>query len=101
MRILKGILNESREYYLNLEREILARLAKLPKGSVKKRKLHGRYYYYLQNRAGKKVVHQYLGRSEPDDLIEKIKKRKMLQRELREVKSTLRLLNKTTSKKHV
>ena len=36
MKILKGILSESREYYEQLKAEIEKRLLNLPKGSIKK-----------------------------------------------------------------
>ena len=38
MKVLKGILNESKEYYEKEQKAIIEELAKLPKGSIKKRK---------------------------------------------------------------
>ena len=56
MKVLKGILEESKQYYLDVKKKIQKNIAQLPKGSVKERKIHGRKYYYLQSRKGAKVV---------------------------------------------
>ena len=72
MKVLKGILGESKKYYLDTKKKIIAKIANLPKGSVKERVFNGRKYYYLQERKGEKVVQKYLGKSKPEDLIKKI-----------------------------
>ena len=99
MSILKGILSESKEHYLNVKRKIEKKLAALPKGSVKERKISGRKYYYLQYRIGKKVVHKYLGRRSPDEILKHIQERKRLKAELKKVDEALKLLRKTEGKK--
>ena len=50
MKVLKGILSESKEYYLDIKKKIEGKLEKLPCGSIKKRKISGKKYYYLQYR---------------------------------------------------
>lgn len=92
MKVLKGILKESLVYYQRLERELVRRLAKLPKGSVKRRQIKGRAYYYLQRREGSKVRHQYLGRKKPEELIKSIEERRQLRGELAKVRAALALL---------
>lgn len=94
MRVLKGILKDSLRYYQRLERDLRRRLAHLPKGSVKRRRIKGHAYYYLQKREGGKVIHRYLGRQEPSDLIKKIQQRRLLRKELAQVKAALRLIPK-------
>ena len=47
MKVLKGILKDSLVYYERLERDLVQRLKKLPKGSIKRRQIKGRAYYYL------------------------------------------------------
>jgi len=94
MKVLKGILKDSKEYYEKEKKLIEKELLKLPKGNIKKRKIGNNYYYYLQHREGKKVVHDYLGKSEPKEIIKKIKRRKVLLNELQKVKDSLRLLSK-------
>ena len=92
MKVLKGILKDSLVYYQRLERDLIRRLGKLPKGSVKRREIKGRSYYYLQRREGSKVVHQYLGREQPEALLSGIQERRMLRRELAKARAALRLL---------
>ncbi len=94
MQVLKGILRDSLVYYERLERELKRRIQALPKGSVKRRSIRGHTYYYLQFRQGRRVVHRYLGRYEPEKLIRDIKKRHMLMKELVAVRQALRLLPK-------
>lgn len=94
MSVLKGILSESQEYYLSIKEKINRKLSDLPKGSVKERTISGKKYYYLQRRIGNKVVHEYLGRNKPEDLIKKIKLRKSLKLELKKVEESLKMLNR-------
>jgi len=94
MRVLKGILGESREYYEQAEQEIIKKLAVLPKGSVKKRKINNKVYYYLQFRKGKKVIHKYLGSKHPLELSKKLRERRHLEDELKKVKSSLKMLKR-------
>ena len=92
MKVLRGILRESLVYYERLERDLLHRLGKLPQGSVKRRRLKGRVYYYFQQRRGAKVVHRYLGRNEPRDLIQAVRERRLLKQELAKARAALKLL---------
>ena len=92
MRVLTSILKESLSYYQRFERTLQRRLARLPKGSVKRRRLKGRVYYYLQRRHGDKVIHTYLGRQKPVELLQGIQERRRLKQELAKVRAALRLL---------
>jgi len=94
MRVLRAILRDSLVYYERLERDLLRRLGKLPRGSVKRRRLKGQVYYYLQQRRGAKVVHRYLGRSEPKDLMKAVQERRLLKQELAKARAALKLLPK-------
>ena len=92
MKVLKGILKDSLVYYERLERDLVLRLGKLPKGSIKRRQIKGHTYYYLQHREGSKVLQQYLGREQPETLLSGIQERRMLRRELAKARAALRLL---------
>ena len=92
MSVLKGILRDSVRYYQRLEKDLRRRLGRLSKGSVKRRRIKGHLYYYLQQRQGGRVIHRYLGRQEPSELIKKIQERRLLRRELAKVKAALRLI---------
>ena len=92
MRVLKGILHDSLVYYQRLERDLKRRLGRLPEGSVKRRRIKGRVYYYLQRRNGSKVVHRYLGRQKPVELLKGIRERRQFKQELVNARAALRLL---------
>jgi len=94
MSILKGILSESKEYYLAAKQKIEKKLSNLPRGSIKERHITGKKYYYLQSRAGEKIVHEYLGKNRPDSLIKQLGERKALKAELKKVKEALRMLSR-------
>jgi hypothetical protein len=99
MNVLKGILSESKEYYLNIRDKIAKKLASLPQGNVKKRRIAGKLYYYLQHRIGKKVQHKYLGKDEPVALLKQLGERKALRSELKKVNETLKMLKRTEGRK--
>ena len=94
MRVLRSILKDSLRYYQDLQRNLKRRLSRLPSGSVKRRRLKGRIYYYLQERRGRKVMHRYLGREKPTELIRAIQERRFLRQELAKVEDALRLIPK-------
>lgn len=99
MNVLKGILSDSKEYYLDAMRKIEKKLSSLPQGSVKERRIAGKKYYYLQSRAGDKVLHKYLGKDNPEALIKQIGERKVLKAELKKVHEALRMLKRTEGRK--
>lgn len=99
MKVLKVILSESKEYYLNLKAEIHQRLVSLPSGSVKERVIAGRKYYYMQRRKDDKVVHEYIGNKRPNDLLEKIQERRVLKAELKKVNEALKMLQRAEGRK--
>ena len=100
MRVLQGILSESKEYYLQVREKIKKKLANLPKGSIKERLIAGKKYYYLQQRLGKRVVHKYLGKRKPEEVASQIKERKALSVELRKVNEALRIIKRSEGRRH-
>jgi hypothetical protein len=99
MKILKGILSESKEYYLDTGQKIEKKISSLPQGSVKERQIAGKKYYYLQSRAGKKIVHKYLGKNKPESLMKQLEQRKVLKVELKKVNEALLMLKRAEGKK--
>lgn len=99
MRVLKGILKESAEYYKSVEKELIDRISVLPKGSVKKRTISNKVYYYLQFRKKGKVIHKYIGKAKPEKLIRQLKERSQLERDLKKVRRSLALLKKLKRRK--
>ena len=98
MSVLNGILSDSHGYYIGIKEKIGKKLADLPNGSVKERGIAGQKYYYIQQRVGKKVVHKYLGKKKPEDLIKKIQMRKSMKNELKKVNEALKMLGRVKVK---
>ena len=95
MKVLSGILKESKEYYRNIHKELNNRIKLLPKGSIKKRNIYGKVYYYLQFRKGEKVIHKYLGKEKPLKIEKNLKERRLMVKQLKQVKKALKVLEKT------
>lgn len=100
MQILKGILSESKDYYLDIKKKIEKKLVSLPRGNIKERKIAGQKYYYLQQRVGKKVTHKYLGKQRPGLIIKQIKERDALKIELKKVVESLKIIQRSEGRKH-
>ena len=88
--IIKGVLREE----LRNSRRMLGRyekaLAKLPRGSLVKRKIKGHEYYYLIFRENGKVRSVYQGKSVPERDILKYRKAKERRAEYRKSLSQLK-----------
>lgn len=99
MRVLEGILKDSEEYYLKLEKDIRNKLVHLAVGSIKIRVISGKKYYYIQKRNKHKVIHKYVGKEYPEALEKSIKERVLLKKELKKVLDSIKLLKKTKGRK--
>ncbi len=100
MKVLKGILSESKEYYLEAKRKIEKKSASLSNGSIKERNISGKKYYYLQERKGNRVVHKYLGRNKPEELLKQIRQRKLFKNELKKVNEALAIIKRSEGRRH-
>lgn len=100
MKILQGILSESKEYYLEIREKIKGKISRLVRGSIKERLIGGKKYFYLQHRAGKKVVHKYLGKRMPEEILAQIKERKALNAELKKVNEALKIIKRSEGRRH-
>ena len=89
---IKDTLRESQEFFRGQDRNLSARLAVLPKGRVKTARKGGEIYFYLQYRKGRSIKTDYLGKSVPAGLREKLSERKRLEKELVRVREKLKLL---------
>lgn len=99
MKVLQGILSESKEYYLDVKKKIEKRLLNLPIGSIKERDISGKRYYYLQFRKDKKVIQKYLGKNKPEAIIRQTRERNVLKRELKKVNEALKIVKRSEGKK--
>ena len=62
MGVIKGMLKEELENSLQMKKDYERELAKLPRGSLVKKKIKGHEYYYLVIRDGKKIKFIYKGK---------------------------------------
>lgn len=92
MAILKDILKESLDYYLDLDKRLKSRLGELPRGSILKRKIGRQNYYYLKLRDGDRVKSRYLGKERPSDLEKSLDERRLIRRQIKEVAENLKTL---------
>jgi len=84
MGVIKGVLKEELENSLQMKKDYERELAKLPKGSLVKKKIKGHEYYYLILREGSKVKFIYKGKLSKEEIekCEKIKKLRIKYRKL-------------------
>lgn len=99
MAILKDILKESLDYYLDLNKRLKSRLGKLPRGSILKRRIGSKDYYYLKLRDGKRVESRYLGKKRPAEMEKSLAERRLIRRQLKEVQENLKILARTRKRR--
>ena len=96
--VIKGVLKEELENSLRMKSDYERELAKLPKGSLIKKKVKGHEYYYLLLREKGKVKFIYKGKVS-DEEIKKYKEAKEYRAKYRkllsQVKKQIRFLRST------
>jgi len=68
MKVIKGVLKEELDNSLAMRMNYQRELAKLPKGSLVKKKIKGNEYYYLVLREKGKVKFIYKGKLNADEV---------------------------------
>ena len=98
MGAIKGVLKEELENSLQMKADYERELAKLPKGSLVKKKIKGHEYYYLLLREKGKVKFIYKGKVSKDE-IKKYKEAKEYRAKYRkllsQVKKQIKFLRST------
>jgi sRNA-binding regulator protein Hfq len=89
MGVIKGVLKEELENSLQMKKDYERELAKLPKGSLIKKKIKGHEYYYLLLREGGKVKFIYKGKVS-EDVIRKYKVAKAYRAKYRKLLSKIK-----------
>ena len=79
------------EYMLTKYKEEQARL---PKGSISVKNVGDRTYYYLKYRDGKKVISQYISKSQINEIREQLEKRKHIEAMMKSLREELSIANK-------
>jgi hypothetical protein len=65
-------------------------IKKLPKGVIQPRKLKNNWYYYRKYRDGQRVISEYIKKRSLERIREEIRRRQLLEKELRQVKQELK-----------
>jgi hypothetical protein len=92
MKILKGVLKEEQARLKSAAVSYAREIAKLPKGSVQRKRIRERSYAYRAYRKGGRVIYEYLGKlgsSELKELERKVELRHQFEGKLREVRENL------------
>ena len=99
---IKDMLNEELENSLRIKQEYEQVLAKLPRGSLVRKLISGRPYFYLAHREGKKVKFDYLGKLSDEEVshYDNAKQSRARYREhLRELNKQIQFLRKVLREK--
>ena len=99
---IKDMLNEELQNSLQIKQDYERALAELPRGSLVRKEIGGRPYFYLAHREGDKVEFDYLGKLPDEDVrkYEDAKQSRARYRErLREVKKQIQFLRKVLREK--
>ena len=87
---IKSVLKEELRNSLRMKKQYERELAKLPKGSLVKRKIRGHEYYYLVFREEGKFRSIYKGKAVPEGEIRKYERAKKLRAKYRKAISQLK-----------
>ena len=90
MKVIKGVLEEELANSLAMEKSYERELAKLPKGSLIRKKVKGHLYYYLVLRNEGKVQFIYKGKQVSDEEIQKYRQAKEYRAKYRKLLSEVR-----------
>lgn len=88
MRMIIDLLIAESQKNLVLQRELKNRISRLPKGTVKERRVKGKTYCYLAYRENRKVVNKYIGNDplEAEKLSKLVEERKTYENQLKELR---------------
>lgn len=91
-KVVKSVLEEELQRLLALKEHYQEKMNDYPPGYLLKREMKGRVYYYLSFRDGSKIKQKYLGalkHKQVESYKELIEKRRMLQKQISEVKKNI------------
>lgn len=99
---IKDMLNEELQNSLQIKQDYEQAIAELPRGSLVRKEIGGRPYFYLAHREGAKVEFDYLGKL-PDEDVQRYEEAKQslarYRERLREVNEQIRFLRKVLREK--
>lgn len=96
MNVIYEMLAEEKKRNINMQQAYRSELEKLPKGTICKKIIGNKAYFYLKYRQDKQVISKYVGKDsqEISILIEKINKRKYLENVMRALRAEYKTLCK-------
>ena len=97
-RVIKGVLQEELVNSRRMQRRYVQALRRLGKGSLVKKRIGGRAYYYLARREGGRVRFRYLGKLSAQELQmrrSQYRQRGQYRQLLRDVKAQIRFLERS------
>ena len=93
--VIYGMLKEEKQRNLEMQKAYMQEIESLRKGSISKKTISGKTYYYLKYRQGDKVKNDYIGRdkSVAEEVMREIEQRKHLQGILKRLKNEYRQIS--------
>lgn len=104
MDLIKSVLQEELESSLETQKYYQKEISKLPKGSLSRKKIDNRVYYYLSYWESSKVKTDYIGKlsnKEIKDYQDRINKRRHYQSQLRKVNKKIKYLRRILNVKTI
>ena len=98
MTVMEEVLVEEYMRALRIERLVRSELEELPKGSIQKKKIKGKEYFYLQYRRGNSIKSEYIKARDLHDLEKRIEKRKEHIHTLKQIQKTKAQIEKALGK---
>lgn len=93
--VIDSILRENTEYYQRMKTILVSRLLVSERGSVKRKRVAGKTYYYLRKSLGRQSIETYIGTEvspHPAEIQKKLRKKKNDQDVLRQARDALKKL---------
>lgn len=94
MSVVEKTLEENYIYFVRELARINEEIGRLPAGSISEKKIGKSKYYYQQWREGKKVKSVSLGAVVPPDVLDGIRKRKLLEKQRKDILDNIRVITK-------
>lgn len=101
MSIIEEVLFEEYERSLRICEALNEEISKLPYGSLQKKKINGREYWYLQYRAGKVVKSKYIKTHELEEYKIMLKRREESIAALKEQKKSQNQIERALGKEYI
>lgn len=94
---VKNLLQEELDYALKVQKRYCEAILMLPRGSLWKKKVNNKEYYYLAYREGHKVKFDYLGKLSEQEIKayqNKVEKRRRYLKLIKDVKEEIKFLKR-------